>query len=58
MCIFSQTYHPLSYFVIFQGILAEYKWLTGGVEFVSEIPKLPSGKILRHELREMALQSA
>ncbi|KAG5674515.1 hypothetical protein PVAND_004477 [Polypedilum vanderplanki] len=28
------------------------KWLRGGVEFVDEIPKNPSGKILRRELRE------
>ncbi|KAG5674516.1 hypothetical protein PVAND_004478 [Polypedilum vanderplanki] len=28
------------------------KWLRGGVKFVDEIPKNPSGKILRRELRE------
>ncbi len=34
--------------------LAEYKQLRGGVVFVLEIPKNPSGKILRRELRERA----
>ncbi len=29
-------------------------WLTGGVEFVSIIPKSPSGKILRRVLKEKA----
>lgn len=31
---------------------APYKWLRGGVEFVDEIPKSPSGKILRRLLRD------
>jgi acyl-CoA synthetase (AMP-forming)/AMP-acid ligase II len=30
---------------------AEHKWLLGGVEFVKEIPKSPSGKILRRTLK-------
>ncbi|XP_037044686.1 4-coumarate--CoA ligase 1-like isoform X2 [Bradysia coprophila] len=29
------------------------KWLRGGVKFIDEIPKNPSGKILRKELRKM-----
>lgn len=29
-----------------------YKWLTAGVEWVDAIPKNPSGKILRRQLRE------
>lgn len=29
------------------------KWLRGGVKFIEEIPKNPSGKILRKELRRM-----
>ncbi|CAG9798396.1 unnamed protein product [Chironomus riparius] len=29
------------------------KWLRGGVKFVHEIPKNPSGKILRREMREI-----
>ena len=32
--------------------LADHKHLTGGVEFVREIPKTASGKILRRELRD------
>ncbi|KAM7205962.1 hypothetical protein V8F33_000792 [Rhypophila sp. PSN 637] len=31
---------------------ASYKWIKGGVEFVAEIPKSPSGKILRRLLRD------
>lgn len=34
--------------------LARYKQLEGGVYFVNEIPKLPSGKILKRVLRETA----
>lgn len=29
------------------------KWLRGGVKFINEIPKNPSGKILRKNLRQM-----
>jgi 4-coumarate--CoA ligase len=29
------------------------KWLRGGVKFIDEIPKNPSGKILRRELRDL-----
>ena len=31
--------------------VAEYKRLVGGIEFVQEIPKSPSGKILRKNLK-------
>jgi acyl-coenzyme A synthetase/AMP-(fatty) acid ligase len=31
---------------------SNYKWLRGGVEFLDEIPKSPSGKILRRLLRD------
>jgi len=31
-------------------LLATFKQLQGGIEFVSQIPKAPSGKILRREL--------
>lgn len=34
--------------------VARHKRLAGGVKFVSAIPKNPSGKILRKELREVA----
>ncbi|CAL1674115.1 unnamed protein product [Lasius platythorax] len=33
--------------------LSPQKWLRGGVQFVDAIPKNPSGKILRRELRAM-----
>ena len=31
---------------------ARYKWLEGGITFVDEIPRSPSGKILRRILRD------
>ena len=30
--------------------LSRYKWLSGGIEVVSEIPKSPTGKVLRRVL--------
>lgn len=36
--------------------VVKYKRLEGGVRFVDAIPKNPSGKILRKELREKAAQ--
>ena len=33
---------------------SRYKWLDGGIEFLDEIPKNASGKILRRVLREVA----
>ncbi|KAF4415124.1 hypothetical protein FACUT_13664 [Fusarium acutatum] len=36
------------------GRLSKYKRITGGFIFVDSIPKSPSGKILRRELRERA----
>ena len=38
--------------------LAGYKQLVGGVSFINEIPKLPSGKILKRVLREMVKQES
>ena len=35
-----------------KGRVAEYKQLTGGVKFIKEIPKSPSGKILRRLLKQ------
>ncbi|CAL8109916.1 unnamed protein product [Orchesella dallaii] len=36
--------------------LSSHKQLTGGVQFVEEIPKAPSGKILRRELKAAFLE--
>lgn len=36
--------------------VADHKRLRGGVRFLDAIPKSPSGKILRKELREQALR--
>lgn len=36
--------------------LANHKRLRGGVEFLQEIPKSASGKILRKELRQRVLE--
>lgn len=38
--------------------VAKHKQLTGGVVFIDEIPKSPSGKIQRKELREWAKKDA
>ena len=44
--------HLQSVFPILADRVASYKQLRGGVEFVEEIPKSPSGKILRRVLRD------
>lgn len=36
--------------------VADHKRLRGGVRFLDAIPKSPAGKILRKELRELALR--
>jgi 4-coumarate--CoA ligase len=38
--------------------LAQHKQLRGGVIYLEAIPKSPSGKILRRELRDMAKREA
>ncbi|KAJ9162062.1 Acetyl-CoA synthetase-like protein [Coniochaeta hoffmannii] len=38
--------------VLVEKRAARYKWLTGGIVFVEQIPKSPSGKILRRLLKE------
>ncbi|KAL1857999.1 hypothetical protein Plec18170_003223 [Paecilomyces lecythidis] len=35
---------------------ARYKWLKGGVELVEDIPKSPTGKILRRVLRDAEIK--
>lgn len=37
---------------------ARHKWLAGGVEFLEQIPKSASGKILRRELRDRQRQQS
>ncbi|KIW42891.1 uncharacterized protein PV06_06395 [Exophiala oligosperma] len=37
-----------------EGKVVRYKFLKGGVEFVDAIPKNPSGKILRRQIRDAA----
>ncbi|KAF4974702.1 hypothetical protein FZEAL_8426 [Fusarium zealandicum] len=36
---------------------ARHKWLKGGIEFIDDIPKSPSGKILRRLLRDRERQA-
>ena len=31
---------------------SNFKWLRGGIEFIDEVPKSPSGKILRRMMRD------
>lgn len=38
--------------------VAKHKWLTGGVVFIPEVPKLASGKIQRKIMREWAKRDA
>lgn len=35
-----------------QSKLSKHKWLEGGVIFMDELPRNPSGKILRRKLQE------
>jgi 4-coumarate--CoA ligase len=38
--------------------VAKHKYLTGGVAFIDEVPKLASGKIMRKVMREWAKRDA
>ena len=40
------------------GKVAKHKWLEGGVKFVDEVPKLPSGKIMRKVMKDTAKKDA
>ncbi|KAK5096542.1 hypothetical protein LTR70_001716 [Exophiala xenobiotica] len=40
------------------GKVAKHKWLEGGVKFVDEVPKLPSGKIMRKVMKDTAKNDA
>lgn len=35
-----------------EGRLSRHKWLSGGIEVVDSIPRTPSGKMLRREMRD------
>jgi acyl-CoA synthetase (AMP-forming)/AMP-acid ligase II len=41
---------------IVESHAARYKWLVGGIVFVKQIPKSPSGKILRRVIRDGGVQ--
>lgn len=41
-----------------EGKVAKHKWLEGGVKFVDEVPKLPSGKIMRKVMKDIAKKDA
>ena len=47
----------MSHISVYSGVSAKFKFLSGGVEFVREIAKSPTWKILRKALKEMALKS-
>lgn len=42
--------------VLVEQNTARYKWLVGGIVFVKQIPKSPSGKILRRIMRDGGVQ--
>lgn len=41
-----------------EGKVAKHKWLEGGIKFVDEVPKLPSGKIMRKVMKDIAKKDA
>ncbi|KAH6677857.1 hypothetical protein F5X68DRAFT_224037 [Plectosphaerella plurivora] len=49
-----ETVHQLKELV--RTTKARHKWLAGGVTFVKELPKSPSGKILRRKLKAQWIQ--
>ncbi len=49
---FRSTLQSLYIFVIFAGLVSPQKWLRGGVTFLDEIPRGPTGKILRQKLKQ------
>ena len=51
-----QIVNKMLIFLIVEKV-AYYKQLEGGVFFIEEIPKSPSGKILRRKLKEMAVDT-
>ena len=48
MVLILKVLHSLIYVI---GKVAKFKHLKGGVDFVSSVPKSPSGKIMRKNLR-------
>lgn len=51
VCFFFQYVMSYEHLYILTGHVAYYKHLRGGVEFTNEIPKNPSGKILRRVIK-------
>ncbi len=47
-----KTFTSVIFYFCVLGKVAPYKRLRGGVQIVSDIPKSPSGKILRRVLRD------
>ena len=47
----AETLHSFIRYMISDHV-ADYKRLRGGVEFIKEIPRSPSGKILRKILKD------
>ena len=54
----SQATDPSDLIRFVEERVARHKRLTGGVRWISAIPKNPSGKILRRQLRDMAAEES